>query len=154
MTEHEQWMFLNTAPNIRKNKPVVLAGTTAFIYSGLLIDQPTDLTIFTEIEAIKDVHIWGRVNYVYQKHVDMKYQLRKLDGTSCVFAPSPQRAIVECIMTDLAGIDEGDFLESLNWFTGRQESVDLIREAADHFGLDFSQVEYWINESIEYYSNF
>lgn len=61
------------APNIESGKPHVLAGISAFQYSGLCPLNPIELRVYIPYPQFNDLFLAGRVHYFYQDPIDTEY---------------------------------------------------------------------------------
>lgn len=152
----EQRMMEFVAPNIESGKPHVLAGISAFQYSGLCPLNPTELRVYIPYPLFNDLFLAGRVHYFYQDPIDTEYCVHFHPWCPYILVPSPERAIVETILYSMPGIDEGEFLESLSryYYTPGLFNAELLQDAASHFGLDSAVLEYWKKESDDYMAEF
>lgn len=144
------------APRIDNGKPLVVAGLTAFQYSGLTPLSPVELCVYMDYPNLHGLFLPGRVHYLYQNHIDMTYCVHKHVHCEYLYIPSKERAIVETIKFGMDGINEGDFLEALDRYFNSPGlyNYKLLHDALKHFEVSSDQLNYWKCEAEAYMREF
>lgn len=125
---------------------VVLCCCCALVRNGLINwDGGVHLDMYTEI---KTLHRFNMVYlmYFYTKHIDYEYCLRPSSTNPLILVPSKERALIE-YMRDEYLCDEGILIEALKNYIMWFRDDTLLHEAAEHFGVSWDTVLYWIHEA-------
>ena len=84
----------------------------------------------------------------HNENIDYEYKVHPSNTDQLILVPSKERALVEYIKNE-KWCDEGILIEAMKtylmWFRNDTE----LKEVADHFGLDWNTIEYWIKEALE-----
>lgn len=129
------------------NERRVLCNQCALSRSGLIIANDTHIDLMTNREDFDGFSL-VYITYYYYEHIDYEYKLHPLNTNPLILVPSKERALVEYIKNE-KWCDEGTLIEAMKtylmWFRDDQK----LKEVAEHFSLNWSTVEYWINEALE-----
>lgn len=124
----------------------VACGICALSRAGLLSHSPKHLDLMTSYPEY-DNFSFAYISYYYNPKIDYDYCLKPSPVNPLILQPSKERAIVEYILNE-KWCDEGVLIESLKNYVDYFRNDELLYDAADHFGLDHSVLDYWINEAI------
>ena len=132
------------------DKDYVLAGTAALSYSGVSLCNVYMPQFYTKFKKYNGLCIGSTVQYFYKEHIDFINYVTNLGFNSHIKVPTQERALIEVIKDDFNTIDEGTFLEALRLYYIRcRKDLSKLKEVADFFKVEWSTVEYWIEESLE-----
>lgn len=123
----------------------VLTGTSALERAGLVLANLNNLdlqTAYSDADHLKTV----AGTYYYNPCIDYNYCLQPSESNPLLLKPTKERALVECIL-HLDWIDEGLLIEGLQTYINQFWNEKKLYEAADHFGLDYATLEYWLEEA-------
>lgn len=152
MLRNKEYYISRILPNIvTDGTKLVMCGTSAMCYNGMSIAGVYQPDILVENEELDGLRLAGHVNYYYVKDIDCTNYLTQLKEVQNILIPSRERAIVECIKYNLRFTNETYFCDSFErYLNGNLYNEKMLKEVANHFKVPYSDIEYWISESIDY----
>ena len=127
----------------RKDK-TVLTGQSALAANGLIAGYFI-FVIQTDIKNLNGVSL-GNIVFEYYHLWDMNNYLNEREKG--VYVPTPERAIIDCMVWQDENRDEGFLIEALQTYQEKHKVSDLY-ECADHYLVPHEVVDYWWKEAEE-----
>lgn len=125
---------------------IVLCGCCALVRNGLISwDGGTHLDMYTEIKTLHQFNMVYAM-YFYTKKIDYEYCVSPSPTNPLILVPTKERALIE-YLRDEHIYDEGILIEALKSYLMWFRNDALLHEAADHFGVAWETVQYWIHEA-------
>lgn len=125
---------------------IVLCGCCALVRNGLISwDGGLHLDMYTEIESLHKFNMVYAM-YFYTKKIDYEYCVSPSSTNPLILVPTKERALIEYIRDDYL-CDEGILIEALKSYLMWFRNDELLKEAAEHFGVAWETVLYWIHEA-------
>lgn len=139
--------FINTTYQGLDDKKYILTGDSAFVYNGISVSGIYYPDLLTNGD-LGYMQIHGRVSYCFvQYEINYRDYVSPMKDAPNILVPTPERAIVENIKTNLEFIDEGYFVDSLERFTWEKRySYDKLIEVAEFFCVEKDIIDYWLEE--------
>ena len=122
----------------------LLVGESALSHNGL-VSGYNHYVINTDIQPMDKVSI-GTITFEYWHLNDYLYTT---EIQSRLFIPTPERAIIDCIIWQNKNYDEGFLIEALQTYQEQKHDVSDLYECADHYLVPHEVVDYWWQEALE-----
>ncbi len=123
----------------------VLCGSSALSFAGLVMFNTTHYIIQTRIDLLNNSVLYF-FTLKFNPKIDYEYRVVPSKSNPMLLLPTKERALVENIQ-HLEWVDEGLLVEGLKNYIAQFWNEEEIYKVADHFGLDHSTLEYWLEEA-------
>lgn len=128
----------------RKAKTVIV-GSNALASYGLVSGYNMHC-IQTDCKSLNGVSL-DNVVFEYYRLWDNDNYLNKVGDN--LYCPTPERAIIDCIVWQNENRDEGFLIEALQTYQQRGHHVEDLYECADHYLVPREVVNYWWQEALD-----
>ena len=134
-------MFKDFVKN--RKTDTLLVGHSALAGNGLVAGY-LGYAVYTPVKNMNGVPLDNIIFEYYHMHDD--YGLREIEPR--LYLPTPERAIIDCMVWQDENRDEGFLIEALQTYQEKHKVSDLY-ECADHYLVPHEVVDYWWKEAEE-----
>lgn len=128
-----------------RNYPTVIVGFDALARNGL-VSGYNSAVVDTNCVYMNNVQINGVIFEFYHLH-DNEHYLNEISHN--LYLPTPERAIIDCMVWQTENKDEGFLIEALQTYQSQGHKPEDLYECADHYLVPHEVIDYWWKEAEE-----
>lgn len=152
MCSDKDYYLKEIIPNISK-EVIVLTGDCSLMFNGVSISGSYMPYVLVDDNYLRNMHIYNIVYYCYVDFIDTTHYVTPLYGNPLILVSSIERTIVEVIKYKLEFVEPGSFCDSLERYQHSDKyNRELLEEVATYFKVSMADIDYWLEESIDYNS--